>query len=206
MSLTFSIKNYATGISPSSVAIGDLNGDGLPDLVTGNIGGDPGALPPAPGTVSVLLGKGGATFLVATSYPTGGGAVLPSSVAIGDLNADGRQDLAVANFGADPGTVSVFLGNGNLTHPILSDATQSLTGAGAVGPQSVAIGDLNGDHLPDLAVANASNRISILLGNAGGGFLTQTPIGPLSFNNLKSVAIGDLNGDGRQDLAVANFG
>ena len=88
MSLTFSIKNYTTGIFPSSVAIGDLNGDGQPDLVTGNLGAFPidPLTPLPPGTVSVLLGNGGGTFSAATPYPTG--SVLPFSVAIGDLNGD----------------------------------------------------------------------------------------------------------------------
>ena len=58
MSLPFSIRNYPTGINPSSVAIGDLNGDGQPDLVTANIGGDPLATPTPAGTVSVVLGNG----------------------------------------------------------------------------------------------------------------------------------------------------
>src|SRR6266567_1297392 len=66
MSLTFKITNYPTGINPSSVAIGDLNGDGRPDLVTANIGGDPLAVPTPAGTVSVLLGSSGGTFPAAT--------------------------------------------------------------------------------------------------------------------------------------------
>ena len=85
MSLTFKITNYPTGINPSSVAIGDLNGDGRPDLVTANIGGDPLAVPTPAGTVSVLLGSSGGTFPAATPpYPTG--SPLAFSVAIGDLN------------------------------------------------------------------------------------------------------------------------
>jgi hypothetical protein len=114
MSLPFSIRNYPTGINPSSVAIGDLNGDGQPDLVTANIGGDPLATPTPAGTVSVVLGNGGGTFSAATPYPTG--SFLPFSVAIGDLNGDGKLDLAVANYGhplSGDGAISVFLGNGN---------------------------------------------------------------------------------------------
>jgi FG-GAP repeat len=97
MSLTYSITNFPTGINPASVAVGDLNGDGRLDLVTANVGGDPFAIPTPAGTVSVLLGNVGGTFSGATPYPTG--SVLAFSVAIGDLNGDGRQDLAVANFG-----------------------------------------------------------------------------------------------------------
>ena len=194
MSLTFSITNYPTGISPSSVAIGDLNGDGRLDLVTANIGGDPLGTPTPAGTVSVLLGNGGGTFSAATPYPTG--SVIPSSVAIGDLNGDGRLDLAVTNYGSPSslvpaGTVSVFLGAGGGT---LAAATQYPTGTGLPGAQSVAIGDLNGDGRLDLAVANSSSSISVLLGQAGGGFLTLSPRALSPVNNFSSVALADLNG------------
>src|SRR5262245_50159569 len=112
MSLTFKITNYPTGISPSSVAIGDLNGGGQLDLVAANIGGDVSANPLPAGTVSVLLGNGGGTYSAATPYPTG--SVIPLSVAIADLNGDSKLDLAVANYGdplsfASVGTISVFL-------------------------------------------------------------------------------------------------
>src|SRR5262249_31152770 len=126
---------------------------------------------------------------------------------IGYLNGDGRLDLAVANYGdlfSGNGLISVFLGDGDPTHPILSAATQYPTGA--LGPQSVAIGDLNGDSLPDLVVAHASKMISVLLGNGDGGFQAQFPLTFSGLNNPGSIAIGDLNGDGLQDLAVANFG
>src|SRR6516225_4512269 len=206
MSLTFSITNYPTGISPSSVAIGDLNGDGRLDLVTANIGGDPLGTPTPAGTVSVLLGNGGGTFSAATPYPTG--SVIRSSVAIGDLNGDGRLDLAVTNYGSPSslvpaGTVSVFLGAGGGT---LAAATQYPTGTGLPGAQSVAIGDLNGDGRLDLAVANSSSSISVLLGQAGGGFLTLSPRALSPVNNFSSVALADLNGDAKLDLAVTNYG
>ena len=73
------------------------------------------------------------------------------------------------------------------------------------GPASIAVGDINGDQRPDLAVANGfSDTVAVLLGNADGSF--QPPrlvfLGP--GNNPRSVAIGDFNRDGRPDLAVAN--
>ena len=72
-------------------------------------------------------------------------------------------------------------------------------------PYSVAIGDLNGDSKPDLAVANiGSDNVSVLLGDGTGSFgpATNFPVG----TGPISVAIGDLNGDSKPDLAVANWG
>ena len=86
---------------PHSVAIGDVNGDGRPDLVTANRGSD---------DVSVLLGDGDGTFRPQTDFAAGGS---PYAVAIGDVNGDGRPDLVTANYGS--GDVSVLLGNGDGT-------------------------------------------------------------------------------------------
>ncbi|MBI2266483.1 MAG: VCBS repeat-containing protein [Armatimonadetes bacterium] len=137
--------NYVTvGTTPISVAVGDLNGDGKPDLVFANWGSN---------NVSVLLGNGDGTFQPRFDYGTGPD---PWSLAIGDLNGDGKLDLATANYG--PGTVSVLLGNGNGTFqaPVNYD-----TGTNS---SSVVIGDFNGDGRLDMAVANAgATTISILL-------------------------------------------
>src|SRR5437870_7494716 len=79
--------SFDTGSNPTSVAIGDVNADGKPDLATANNFAN---------TVSVLLGNGDGSFGVKTDFGTGGN---PSSVAIGDLNGDGKPDLAVGNAG-----------------------------------------------------------------------------------------------------------
>ena len=81
--------DYRTGRRPESVAIGDLNGDGKPELVTANVYG---------GTVSVLT-NGGDGSLAKRDYEAGVG---PESVAIGDLNGDGKPDLAAAILGERP--------------------------------------------------------------------------------------------------------
>ena len=179
--------SFATGNNPVAVAIGDLNGDGKPDLAVANAG-----YPSY--NVSVLLGNGDGTLGPKTDYGTFAG---PYSLAIGDLNGDGRPDLVVGefyNFG-----VSVLLGNGDGSFGV---TTAFHTGSGV---QSVAIGDLNGDGKPDLATANDyDNAVSVLLGNGDGSFGGGTEFGTGSA--AWSVAIGDLNGDGKPDLAVANAG
>ena len=94
----------------------------------------------------------------------------PQSVAIGDFDEDGAQDLAVAN--GSGGEVSVLLGNGDGTFQ-----TAVNYGAG-IGPNSVAIGDLDEDGTPDLAVANSgSDDVSVLLGNGDGAFQTAINYG-----------------------------
>src|SRR5206468_5832743 len=121
------------------------------------------------------------------------------SVAIGDLNGDGKSDLAVANFAETYGnTVSVLLGNGDGSFGPKSDY-----GTGS-GPYSVASGDLNGDGKPDLAVANErSLTVSVLLGSGDGTFGPKTDYGAGS--GPYSVAIGDLRGGGQPDPALAKY-
>src|SRR2546422_11045126 len=106
---------------------------------------------------SVLLGTGDATFGARSDFGTGFG---PVSVAIGDLNRDGRPDLAVGDYTSR--TVSVLLGNGDGAFGAQTEF------AAESNPTSVLIGDLNGDGRPDLAVTNSSTTVSALLGNGKG--------------------------------------
>jgi hypothetical protein len=114
---------------------------------------------------------------------------------VGDLNADGTPDLAVANFGSN--TASVLLGSGGGSFGTKADYE-----AGA-GPRSIVIGDLNQDGKPDLGLGNFSgNTISVLLGNGDGSFGAKADYGTGA--GPRSVAIGDLNADGKTDLVAAN--
>jgi hypothetical protein len=190
---TFAIKvDYPAGNTPTSVATGDFNSDGVLDLAVAN---------QLSNNVSIFLGngsggRGDGTFAAKVDYPTG---TYPMSVIAVDFNSDSILDLAVANFNSN--TVSILLGKGNGT---FATKVNYATGTGAY---SVAAGDFNSDSILDLAVANGGNNVSVLLGNGTGGrgdgtFATKVdyPVG----NTPTSVATGDFNSDGILDLAVVN--
>jgi hypothetical protein len=177
-------RTFSAGIAPSSVAVGDFDGDGRLDLAVANVGSN---------NVSVLLGNGDGTFRPAVNYAAG---TYPGSVAVGDFNGDGIPDLAVANVGSN--NVSVLLGNGDGTfRPAANYAAGTY-------PGSVAVEDFNGDGKLDLALLS-SGTARVLLGNGDGTFQT-THVGYAVGNTPSSVAVGDFNGDGLPDLAAANAG
>ncbi|MCL2660567.1 MAG: FG-GAP-like repeat-containing protein, partial [Acidobacteriaceae bacterium] len=183
------------GAVAQSLAIGDFNGDGTPDLVvtTGSTIG-----------TYILLGNGDGTFTQAPgsplTIPPAYGFTLIVPVAVGDFNGDGKQDLAMAvsgTVGLIPNTVIIFLGNGDGT---FTQAPGTPVPVGTT-PQSIAVGDFNGDSIPDLAVASVSGMPSILLGD-GTGVFTRVPGTPIAITSSYALAVGDLDGDGVDDLAL----
>jgi len=176
--------SFAVGNSPRSVITGDLNGDGILDLIAADRSDD---------TLSVLLGDGTGSFSAATSFAVGNE---PRSVSIGDLNGDGILDLISAN--RQDASVSVLLGDGTGS---FSTATSFAVGSS---PRSVSIGDLNGDGILDLITADYNDdTVSVVLGDGTGNFSAAT-----SFtvgDQPRSVSIGDLNGDGLLDLVTADY-
>jgi hypothetical protein len=171
-----------------SVAVGDFNGDGILDLAVPHS---------ASGTVSILLGSGQGFFHAAQNFAAGSHS---ESVAAADFNGDGLLDLAVTN--RDLGTLSILLGNGDGS---FQTAQSYPVGSGPNSlPIFVAVGDFNGDRIPDLAVAcSTSSTISILLGNGDGSFQAAQnfPAG----NGINSLAVGDFNADGKADIISTNY-
>ena len=179
---------------PFSVALGDLDGDGKPDLAVVDNNS---------GTVSVLLNTsspGSVSFAAKVDLPTG---ALSRSVAIGDIDGDGKPDLVIAD---EIGNAVVVLLNTSSPGSVSFAAKKSVT-TGAR-PFSVAVGDLNGDGKPDVVVACfGDNTISLLQNTSVPGSIsfaarTDFPAG----NGPDFVRIGDIDGDGRPDLVVADYG
>ena len=173
------------GNAPLSLAVADVNADGKPDLLTANASSN---------TVGVLLGTGNGIFRTAATFSTGAGSN-PNSLAVADVNGDGKPDLLTANAGSN--TAGVLLGTGDGT--FRAAATFNTGGY----PLSLAVADVNGDGKPDLLTANAgSNTAGVLLGNGDGTFRTATIFG--TGGNPISLAVADINGDGKPDLLTAN--
>jgi hypothetical protein len=191
---------YLTGTSgalvsgPSSLALADITGDGVLDIVVANSGTF---------TIAVLAGTGTGTFGASTTYTTGNNR--PGRLAVADVNRDGKLDV-VAISGTSNVVVSVLLntGAGALGAPTTYAAS---TGFGNT-PTNLALADVNRDGNPDVLTTNSDSNgsgvIGVLLGTGTGAFGAVATLGIGAGARPASIAAADLNGDGNPDLVVAN--
>lgn len=138
---------YGVGLIPQSVTVGDLNRDGVHDLIVANLGTD---------DISLLLGVGDGSFSQEKRFKVG---VNPIFVEAADLDGDEIEDVVVANSGSN--TISVLLGRGDGTF-----SRQSLFQAGHI-PISLVVDDFNRDGRPDVATANPGSSDVTVLFNQG---------------------------------------
>lgn len=192
-----------------TVAVGDLNGDGAPDLAVTSFdaNGDYGQV-----TVYFQDPNNRGTFLATPTNISAPGE--PSQIRIADVNQDGANDMVIAlqGLGANAGVVTGEIDAGAMI--ILQNAGAAGTFAAPVvyaapsGVISVAVGDLNGDGLPDLAMCGlyplGTGTVATLMQdpNNPGQFLGAAQL--LAAGQPVSIAIGDMNNDGLPDLVTAD--
>ncbi len=173
------------GNNPVTLAVGDIDNNGHPDVVVANYDDN---------TVSVLRGNGGFSFQPATTVAAGAG---PIAVSLNDLNRDGKLDLVIADTRVNRVRIRPGLGDGTFGSAA-NFASGSL-------PYGLVVADINRDGKLDVAVTNpTTNRINVLQGNGDGSLQTRR-----SFNvgnNPLSLTSADVDGDGKPDLVVANHG
>ena len=184
---------YALAAAPAlatafqvDLAVGDLNGDGRPDLAVAGVS-------PAGSPLAVLLQRPDGSFAAPVYLPSGGPGVV-----IGDVDGDGRQDLVSTIASNAPAYVVVYrqLGDGSLATPALLPSYDI--------PKQIAAVDVNGDGRRDLIVGHAGwGRVGVYLQQAGGTLAAEAryPANVGSFNP-RAMAVGDVDGDGRPDIVV----
>lgn len=190
----YALGNYTTG-----VVVEDCNGDGKPEIVVSSA---------ADNLVSVYANNsttGSLSFSpkMDLHLPPG---TLPFNVIVSDLDGDGKPDLASVN--AATNTVSVFRNTGS-TGGALSFAANVDFSVGG-GPQDLAVGDIDGDGKPDLAVVNNGDAtITLLQNTCTSGTIsftrgTDVPTGASNPGSPWALVLADFDGDGKPDIASIN--
>lgn len=196
--------SFATGSNPLAVVIQDVDGDGKPDLVVCNNGSS---------TISVLRNTAVAGSINAASFatkvdfplPDGSG---PYSMALGDINSDGRPDIVVPN--AHLNTFSILPNNSTPNSITAASFGAPVNFYAGNFPRAVAVLDAGGDGKPEVVILNEVDRSLTLMYNTGtSSTITPDYFGASATQSLSSsapsIAISDVNGDGKADLVLASY-
>jgi len=198
-SFSFKVKiDLPTGIDPKYIAVGDLNGDGKPDIVVSDFNsGDSGYVSIFKNTSQ----NGVISFEPALNIQTGNGSL---GVSIADMNQDGKPDILVTsgNSGFFSILINTSAGSGPLSFAPKYDYNSSL-----FHPDNLTVADLDNDGKPDIVISDFSHlSIAVYRNKTTGGLISLDlpaiyPVG----RNPGFVRAGDLDGDGKLDLAVENY-
>jgi hypothetical protein len=171
------------------LSLGDVNGDGKPDVVVPNIQGK---------AVSVLFGDGTGAFKAAPGSPFAVGD-RPGFVTLGDLTGDSKLDIVVTH--DDDPIVDILRGDGvGGFRPAAGSPLKLKENVwGAV------VADINGDGKNDLVLGAKREHVLILLGNGAGGFDGEPIIVPTGGKGSGNIAVGDVNRDGKLDVVTSNY-
>jgi FG-GAP-like repeat len=189
---TFGSPVVLSSPGASQVAIDDMNGDGLPDLVSADF------------NVSLFLQTSPGTFASPVSLYSGGA----NWVAVGDLNGDGQPDVALT----DSVGVKVLMhtgAKGSVTYAApVSVFTQSVN-PGINGANLIAIADVNGDGFNDLVITDpgpvgSPPTVNILIQDSAhpGTFLSPVSYTLPGNSTPQSIVVTDVNGDGHPDIVI----
>jgi hypothetical protein len=175
---------YPAGAQAQSVAVTDVNGDGKPDIVVSGL--DPSCDGFCDGLVNVLLGNGDGTFQTAVSYSSGGDR--PASVAVADVNGDGKPDVVVANDCALP--------------------CRDLPSAGSVGVLiNISTTPTTTSLISSLNPSNSGQAVTFsATATAQPGFDRGTPTGTVSFlDGTTNIGSSALNNSGVATLTISTL-
>ncbi len=177
---------------PNSLVAADVNGDGKLDLV---------AMTPYNG-VFVFQGNGDGTFKTPVANTTVCTSAIGScgALAVGDLNGDGKPDLALQSNDTVGGGMSILLNNGNGTFG--TPAYYPVGIGGVYAASGIAIGDLNGDKKPDVVVASSTISAVVYLNQGGGTFAVKGTVGSVPLNPTNNVVLADINNDKKLDIVI----
>lgn len=193
---------YACSYTGYSMGVGDLNGDGKPELVTANCSN-------SGNDITVYTNNGDGTFTAGVYYNgaasggtnSGPADVYTEAVTIADVNGDGKADIIAVN--DDSSDVTVLLGNGDGT---VNVPTVGFAVAGWSNTPAV-VGDFNGDGLADIIVADDNFSFAYLKGYGDGTFRASRDYyaATNAYSWTYGIATGDFNGDGHPDFVIGNI-